>query len=245
MLYATLAVCTVLAGLLVYRYDLYEREPWYMVLIAVTLGALAMFALSEIESLTIIHVMGQVTPVTIAIVASTHEEATRLLIVVLIAVVATKQFNDPIDGLVYGSLVGLGMAATESVYVLGELPDGIFVLPPSELVRLLGHIVLGGITGYAIGPARLGHSGWPLWLVGCVSFTVVWHFAWDWIAFTGQARGSMSVWETMAGVALMLMGMLMYGALVARGSGHSRAAFAPGSTRRVWGWPFSIWMGSR
>ena len=38
MLYVTLAVCTVLAGLLVYRYDLYEREPWYMALIAVALA---------------------------------------------------------------------------------------------------------------------------------------------------------------------------------------------------------------
>ena len=71
MLYATLAVCAVLAGLLIYRYDLYDREPWYMALIAVGLGAAAMLALSEIETWTLIHLLAA-TPSYIAFVAATH-----------------------------------------------------------------------------------------------------------------------------------------------------------------------------
>jgi RsiW-degrading membrane proteinase PrsW (M82 family) len=238
MIYATLAVCAVLAGLLIYRYDLYDREPWYMALIAVGLGAAAMLALSEIETWTLIHVLAA-TPRNIAFVAATHEELARLLIVLGIAMTAQRHFNDPIDGLVYGSLVGLGMAITESVFLIQESAGTLRTLPPSEPVRILAHLVLGGITGYAIGPLRIKHSDWRPRLVGCVGFTLAWHFTWDWIAFTALARGFMTWPETIAGMVLMLAGLVFYGALVARGSRDSREALAPDSERNVWGWPFT------
>ena len=38
----------------------------------------------------------------------------------------------------------------------------------------------------------------------------------------------------------MLIGMVLYGALVAIGSERSRDTFEPGSVRRVWGWPFTL-----
>ena len=38
VVYVTLFACAALMVLLVRRYDLYEREPWYMVLVAVALG---------------------------------------------------------------------------------------------------------------------------------------------------------------------------------------------------------------
>ena len=41
-LYVAIAVGAVLAAILVYRYDLYEREPWYMVLLMGGVGMAAM-----------------------------------------------------------------------------------------------------------------------------------------------------------------------------------------------------------
>lgn len=43
LLYAMLALCALLIGLLVYRYDLHDREPWQMLLLAVVMGAGGMF----------------------------------------------------------------------------------------------------------------------------------------------------------------------------------------------------------
>ncbi len=43
LLYVTLALCALLAGLLVYRYDMYDREPWYMMVTAIVVGATAMW----------------------------------------------------------------------------------------------------------------------------------------------------------------------------------------------------------
>lgn len=42
LVYLTLGLCAVFAAALVWRYDLYEREPWYMVLLAVASGIGAM-----------------------------------------------------------------------------------------------------------------------------------------------------------------------------------------------------------
>ena len=117
-LYVALGLCALLAALLVYRYDLYEREPWYMVALAIVLGAAGMRLVGTVELVSLGFVDTQVA---VAALAALHEEAARLAIVIAIAFVFPRQFNDPMDGIVYGSMVGLGMALEESFFLLGLL----------------------------------------------------------------------------------------------------------------------------
>jgi hypothetical protein len=124
---------------------------------------------------------------------------------------------------------------------MAYLPEKPSVLPPSELVRLLGHLVLGGITCFGLGAARLRVPRWPLVLAGGFALGATWHFLWDWIAFMAWERGSMKGWQTLAGVGLMLSGMLVYGTLVIAASERSRLLFAPHSRTQLWGWPFTLW----
>jgi hypothetical protein len=63
------------------------------------------------------------------------------------------------------------------------------------------------------------------------------HFSWDWVALTADGT-ALSPWITVVAVAIMLTGIGIYGALVVSGSRMSRAIFAPGSVRSVWGFPF-------
>src|SRR5690606_24377502 len=86
----------------------------------------------------------------IALVAATHEGLGKFLVVLLIALLFRGVFNDPADGIIYGSLVGLGAGLMESIALLG-FGGGRSFLPPAEIVRLLGHAVFGGITGYGLG----------------------------------------------------------------------------------------------
>ena len=155
-LYVALGLCALLVALLVYRYDLYEREPWHMIVLAVVLGALGMRLIGAIELFTLVLVDSYVA---VAALAALHEEAARLVIVLAIAFVFPRQFNDPMDGIVYGSMVGLGMALEESIYMLGLLEAPDVLLLPVELVRLLGHLVMAGIVGFAIGLARAFPGG--------------------------------------------------------------------------------------
>ena len=235
ILYATLGLCATLAGLLVYRYDLYEREPWYM-LVAMAAGEAEAFTIDRIG-------VGSVAG--IALVAATHEEWARFLVVALLAVVAPRQLNDPLDGLIYGSIVGLGMAVLESINHMAYLPAMPSALPPSELVRLLGHLVLGGITCYGIGLARMRVRHWPRWVIGGLTFGIAWHFLWDWIAFSSWTGETFVWWHNAAAIGLMLSGLLVYGVLVMVGSNHSRDRFAPHDARELWGWPFTVWRSTR
>ncbi len=240
ILYATLGACAVLAALLVYRWDMYEREPWYMVLVAAALGAAAMWVAGVAEEWTYEQLEPALSAnAVIAAVASTHEEIARLLVVAGLAVFVPRQFNDPMDGIIYGSLVGLGMAVQESIWYLDYWQVTGPMLPGTEPIRLCGHLVMGGITGFALGMARMSMKGWPWALAGCVAVSMGLHFAWDWIAFSAAEVREMAAWQTAAGIALMLFGILFYGMLVTKASAWSREVFGPEDRKTLWGWPFA------
>jgi RsiW-degrading membrane proteinase PrsW (M82 family) len=240
-LWIALAAAVVAVVLLVYRYDLYEREPWWMLGLMVAAGVAAMGAIGTVEDRTLDWLSSAPEPaaVLVSAVAAVEEELVRLALVLGLAVLAPRQFNDPIDGLVYGSMVGIGMAAEESVQALTRVPDLGALLPPSELVRLAGHCIMGGITGFGVGMLRLRMRGAVAAIAGCFAASTGLHLAWDWLAEEAARAGTTSPEQAGAAVALMLAGMMLYGTLVVVGSGWSRRVFAPGSARRLGGWPFA------
>ncbi|HJS75254.1 MAG TPA: PrsW family glutamic-type intramembrane protease [Vicinamibacteria bacterium] len=227
-LYLAVSVCAVLAAILVYRYDLYNREPWYLIALAGGLGIAVMRAVAGAEHWALGFV--EANPAEAA-VASLLEEAARLAAVVALALAFPKDFDDPMDGIIYGSIVGLGMAVEESFHFLRARSEVDPVLLPVELVRLCGHLVMGGIAAFGV---RVGFR------VLLLSFAIalVLHFSWDWVALAAADRNGMSVGLTLVAAAIMLAGIGIYGALVVVGSGLSRAAFAPASVRSLWGFPF-------
>lgn len=241
-LYFALGFCALLAALLVYRYDLYEREPWYLIVLAVVLGAVAMRIVGAVELVSLVLVDSHVA---IAALAALHEEAARLLIVLGVALAVPRHFNDPMDGIVYGSMVGLGMALEESFYLLGLLEAPDVLLLPVEVVRLLGHVVMAGIVGFGVGLARTRAAGWPGHLVRCLVVAFLLHFAWDWIALDASDAVSLTSLQTVASIGLMLFGILYYGGLVVLGSTLSKQKFAPDSSRVLWGWPFTALVAKR
>lgn len=240
VLYSTLLLCAVVSAALVARYDLYEREPPHMLLLAALVGGALMWGVGHLEDATLAAVGGpEPGAATFAAIAAVEEELARLVLVIVIAWIVPFHLNDPIDGLIYGSMAGLGMAVEESRWLIQLSGANGWVLPASELARLCGHVVLGGITGFAIGMARFGMRRWKRTLVVCFAASVAIHFVWDWIAFAAAGRGFPLPAETLAAIALMLTGMALYGALVVIGSRWSRAMFAPESPRILWGWPFA------
>ena len=238
-LYLALGLCALLAVLLVYRYDLYEREPWYIIVLAVILGVVGMRVVGAVEMVSLVLVDSHVA---VAALAALHEEAARILIVIAIALVFPRQFNDPMDGIVYGSMVGLGMALEESFYLLGLLESPDMLLLPVEVVRLLGHLVMAGIVGFGVGLARTRTPGWPSRFVRCLVVAFLLHFLWDWIALAVSDAASLTSLQTLASIALMLFGIFFYGSLVMAGSKLSKKMFAPESPAVLWGWPFTALM---
>jgi RsiW-degrading membrane proteinase PrsW (M82 family) len=168
----------------------------------------------------------------LAVLAGTTEEAAKLGVVLIVACVFRTSFNDPLDGLIYGSLAGLGAAIEETVALIGwprpsELPLG------TEVIRQCGHLVMGGICGFGAGwlataRGRARH-GFLLPVLACYLGAASLHTAWDLVAFDAEnvssQRGS-TRWHVYASIALMLLGMVVYRAMVMRGDRLSRGVFA-------------------
>ena len=91
VLYVALAVSAIVAARLVYRYDLYDREPWFVIAVVAAAGAVAMRLLGDVEDQAIELLAGRhPTAGHIAFVAAAFEESARLLIVLALAWIAPK-----------------------------------------------------------------------------------------------------------------------------------------------------------
>jgi RsiW-degrading membrane proteinase PrsW (M82 family) len=238
ILYGTLCLCALGAAFIIYRNDLYDREPGWLLALTAGLGAAAMWLAGLVESWAL-EWSGLTSRAGIAALAAVVEEAAKVLVVAGVALTARKAFNDPLDGLIYGSLAGLGMAVEESVAYLRAEPKNQPILPPVELVRLCGHLVMGGIGAFAVGMAVAGRRAWPLALVGGLVAAMSFHFAWDWLALSVADAHELSLGSSVLGVVQMVAGLALYGTLTAIGSKWSHGLFAPDRPARLWGWPFN------
>lgn len=237
ILYAAVLVCAALAAMLVYRYDLYDREPWPALVATALVGGLVMRLAGVLERQVLLRHSRDVEA---ALTGAVVEELLRLALVGLIATTFRRTFNDPMDGLVYGSIAGVGMGAEESLAWLGLLPERTPGLLPVEVVRLGGHLVMGGITGFGVGMARMRLPRWGRWMVGTVGVSVALHFTWDLVALGAPGSGAPGAGRSLAAAGVVVAGMLVYGALVEVGSAASREVFSPLDPRSLWGWPFTL-----
>ena len=171
-----------------------------------------------------------------ALVAGLTEEVGKLGCVLVIAFTMRRWFNDPLDGLVYGSMAGLGAAIEESVSLLASQAPSPDSLPPTEAVRLAGHLVMGGVTGFGAGALVRAHAARSpehpkrasnramsvLWIPFSLLLGTGLHAGWDYVAFTAPGRSSPPKafrWHTGMSMALMLLGFMLYRWLVRRGAG--------------------------
>jgi RsiW-degrading membrane proteinase PrsW (M82 family) len=236
--FLTLALCAGFTALLVYRYDLHDHEPVPLLVVAVALGAGMMRLAGRVEASALSR-MGHVSLYDVAALAAFTEEGLKLLVVVAVALLARREFDDPMDGVVYGSMAGLGAALEESVFYAGLSPAKPIVMPAAELVRLWAHVVLGGIVGFPLGfwRARPVRAAWAALVALAVAFAL--HLAWDAVVLSVPDGVAPSVSQTLVGLTVMVASLVLYGKLVATASARSREQFAAGSPLRLWRWPFA------
>ena len=235
--YLVLLLCALGIAAMVYRYDMYDREPLLLLLAAVACGVACFWLAGSVEDHLLENYLTSSIPMRAA-VAGVVEELGKVLLVLLVAVSCRAFFNDPVDGLIYGAFIGLGFGIGESFYFVSVEGPAWHVVP-TEAVRLFLHAMMGGLGGYGIGlrvlPGR--QRSWPGWLLGGVSLAIATHFLWN--RYVGLVPAADSGPGTqIAAVLLMLLLTGTFGWLVVVGSAHSRTLFAPDDRRSVWGWPF-------
>lgn len=235
ILYGMLAACASAGVVMVLRYDLHDREPWPLLAVACALGAGLMWLAGGVQGWLIWGAVDHAPRLLgawyFSLLAGVTEEAAKLLAVLLIVLAFRRHFNDPLDGIVYGSMAGLGAAIEESIWVMG-FPTNMPYLPATEPIRLAGHLVMGGIAGWGLGMAACGRRARTV--LTCWLLAVAMHVAWDYVAFesaaTASARGGHPLpWQTLGAMGIMGAGLLLYKGLLDRAAALSRASLAGNS----------------
>jgi RsiW-degrading membrane proteinase PrsW (M82 family) len=229
LLYIVMGACGLGLVRQVWRQDLYDREPWWLLGLAAVGGALLIVLAGLFEEWADRHGLtsGAFSALRWSIVFAASEEFSKLVVVVAIALTRPRDFNDPLDGLVYGSTVGVGAALMESAALIGGTAPTLHMIAV-EPIRLLGHLVMGGITCY--GAACLArtnrvHMHWSM-LTLTLAGGVLLHSLWDVVSLHALQIGRLTAWHTGAMMTLIVGGYAAYRSLVSRGLRRSAREFA-------------------
>jgi RsiW-degrading membrane proteinase PrsW (M82 family) len=179
--------------------DRWEPEPRGLLVFAVAWGAIASVGIALGVDLVLAVLLGATDPVLSAVVqAPIVEEVAKGLGVLLIYVAARRAVNGPVDGIVYGALVGAGFAFTENVqyFAVSLLEGGIADVSTTFFLRAVlspfAHVMFTAMTGFAIGlAARRSLGGGGAMRVGFVGLiaAIALHALWNGSAVLGDFFG--------------------------------------------------------
>ncbi len=172
--------------LFVRRFDRAHPEPWWLVGCTFLLGCASCLPAGLLEygymlaspwlNPTYATLGGRFTalPLSIAVftlVVGLSEEGMKLLATRVLAA-RRREFDEPVDGIVYAAAAALGFAAVENVkyFAVGRLSAALIVA--RTFMSIPAHLLFSAVWGYALGVRLVGHGSggrprrlWP-WLLG-------------------------------------------------------------------------------
>ena len=196
---ATAAVLPVpLYTFLVLQLDRYEHEPWQVLVAAFLWGALVATFIAAISNdvigAIVTAMVGEALGEVLAssAVAPIVEETAKGFALLLLYWIIRHEFDNVLDGIVYGSLVGIGFAMTENILYFGRtyLEDGLEGVQVLFYLRVIlggfGHALYTGTTGAGLGFARVTRHTWliPIVVPGAYVLAILQHAAWNFFAGT-------------------------------------------------------------
>src|SRR5262249_28653143 len=151
----------------IYRLDLFEREPVTMVGAAFAWGGLVATSLALSGNQAVFGLASKLGSPDFAgrwgpaLAAPPIEETLKILGVIVLVLIARHQFDSPLDGMVYGALVGLGFQVVEDfIYCInaitlaggdGEIGPVLGTFVVRGLVGLWGHATYTAIARHGVG----------------------------------------------------------------------------------------------
>jgi RsiW-degrading membrane proteinase PrsW (M82 family) len=136
--------------------DRYEKEPWKLLIASVLIGALAV----PLLSMTVLALIGHGFALPLGYASGGAADPVARIVEQVIAgglllgMIRTvrQEFDDTLDGIVYGAAIGAGLGAAETfLYVVGGTsglkPETLLVLLASGLNQAFYGAVFGAIAG--------------------------------------------------------------------------------------------------
>ncbi len=216
------AVPTVLYVLLVRWLDRYEKEPAWLLAAAFLWGAVPAVVISLIFEF-ILGFPWQLAGGTLltgfveaSLIAPVVEEVVKALALWGVLIMFRSEFDNVLDGVVYGALIGFGFAMTEHFfYLLGSYAEGGFSSLATTAVLRIGvfgftHALFTAMTGAGFGYARnarsrtAGRLAILLGLSGAILFHAVHNFGAT-LALSTPAAVVLSAANNLAGFLLVAL----------------------------------------
>ena len=181
------------------RMDRNHKEPWRLVLVAAAWGAIVATSLvvwgETVWESTAQHTLvpGPGLDTSLAFMAGILEELAKGLAVLLLFLVMRNEFDDVVDGIVYGAAVGLGFNFLESISYMtnvysvfqaegfGGAAAGIQWYGRQVLGLFFGHATYTAYIGAGVGIARQlpAMRQKILAIVAGFIIAIAGHFSWD------------------------------------------------------------------
>jgi RsiW-degrading membrane proteinase PrsW (M82 family) len=186
--------------LLVNFIDRYEREPWFLLLAAFLWGAIiaippALFIERNIDNI----LQNMLDPNTNELLrvalqglnAGITEETIKGLGLLLLFFVLRDEFDDVVDGIVYGALIGAGFAMVENFryFALDSKNFLVFLIVGRIILGWLGHSTFIACFGAALGYVRYTRVRWKQILIPLLGFLIAvgLHSFFDFVDFQASA----------------------------------------------------------
>ena len=140
----------------IYTRDRYEREPRRLIVKTFVVGATLIVPVIFAELIGGVFLPASTNPFTLflhfLLAVALVEEASKY-VAVRISVYGSREFNELMDGLVYGAIAGLGFAAPENLlYVLSR---GAALGIIRAVLSVPGHVLWGSIIGYYLAQQKI------------------------------------------------------------------------------------------
>ena len=192
--------------LLVHFMDRYEREPWFLLLAAFLWGAIiaippALFIERNVDTILQNLLDPNTTNEVLRIAlqglnAGVTEETIKGLGLLLFFFVLRDEFDDVVDGIVYGALIGAGFAMVENFryFALDSKNFLVFLIVGRIILGWLGHSTFIACFGAALGYVRYTRVRWKQIVIPLLGFLIAvgLHSFFDFVDFQASAviRGS-------------------------------------------------------
>jgi RsiW-degrading membrane proteinase PrsW (M82 family) len=170
------------------RRDRLRPEPRHLIGRVFALGAASAVAAGGLEAaafaLTPLEISEPFVPssVVAAAIVGLIEEGVKFA-ALTVGIFRHVQFDEVIDGIIYGVAVSLGFATIENVaYVL---QGGVGVGLLRAILSVPGHAFFGAVMGFYVGVARFAPRPWP-WLGVAMLAASASHAAYDAAVFAGR-----------------------------------------------------------
>ncbi len=154
-----------------YKKDKLEPEPKSLILRVFALGMLAVIPTFFAEQ-AVNSVLSLFSPVLILVVGAPIIEELAKFLVVRFTIFRNKEFDEPMDGIVYAAAAALGFASLENFGYISTAYMNMLSLPTAHatshevfgisftraIFSVPGHVLFSVMWGYALGAAKFMHD---------------------------------------------------------------------------------------